>query len=1118
MKAKIISVALVFAIITVSLFAVAFSSSTSADIEYGSTESSVLGNPNVVIRGTSDSDEAAVADLLDTLSFSDNVSYWYVVYPDSSSAAADGVVAGDVVSVVYDGQTYPNVVVFIGNQLDGTNGLNKNDGLNSDNPNGIIGENTTIFFKPGDYKVSDGNGYYCRFYYENLSLIGLGDTEHPVTFDMGYFVESNGSKYDTRNLLKSNFYVSDITFDAGNHDLRYITKSSMGQHYFHMTGCSNVVFNDVIIENIGTGNNLSEISSRNVAVNVLNSYNVVFNNLTLQNCNSKPGYAPFQVNNSSYNVYFNDLNLDDVYNAQGFIKVEDGTTVTTGLENMSVFFTGTLNFENMTDIEKTIYIQDNVYDVVAFPSDIYRYVQVKDQNGSSSSSYITISSYMPSSVNQYAIFDLKDNTFIVKDGDTLTDQQQVQNIVDAIACIQKVKGTTSSEEYNIKYEVGDSIGSMSLPEIKVSTAFQSGSIDYTGYWESIQLNVIPVEDIGDDIRTKEMLLFDSSSGSSITLPAINDRYSIFNIDFDEVEGCTMQEVIEGIVPLTSISDPYEYLYGTSNGLTYSEYSSSKSALVLNATEDTFQSCLFTSLVNKIEIAGTSAWYVGDEGYLTAGFTDTNDNSFTYLGIVDEQINKDTADDGSPIVKWFSTDESIATVDMDTGKVTVVGVGTVTIVAKAADAYNDGEIEKPWVTYELVANPGVYAVTFDSNGGVTATPLTKQVTYDSEYGALATTSWNGYTFNGWYTSVNGGERIYETSIFTLTSDITLYAKWSADMQAITFNSNGGLGAMDDIFGKTGSHATLTANDFEKQGYSFSGWSKSSASSTVSYLDGDSIIMPAGGLDLYAVWEVIDYTITFDSTQVNVTINGVQAVDGDIVHAGDVVVVTAYPGYQYDVSNMTGSDGTYTVDGTGDVMVASYPIYYVLVDYDSDVISVSGVPTSGTIIAGDVLSVSISATMPLKGIYVTVTMGGETVDAFHYSSGSLTSGTVFIESVTGDVTITVDYETVPTDSPSSDNIFLGGIVLAIIVALLLIFLLFSRRKVLFDNEYVSVTTIEGDAIVTGSRVRKGETVVIKPLLEGYRYKVSNATGSDGNYTVDGRFGNVEITSRETEGTDR
>lgn len=1116
MKAKIVSIALVFAIITVSLFAVAFSSSTSADIEYGSTESEVLGNPNVVIRGTTDSDEAAVADLLDTLSFSDNVSYWYVVYPDSSTAAADGVVAGDVVSVVYDGDTYSNVVVFIGDQFDGSNGLNKKDSINSDNLNGIIGANTTIFFKPGNYNVSDGNGYYCRFYYENLSLIGLGDTTHPVTFNMGYFVESS-TKYDTRNLLMSNFYVSDITFDAGNHDLRYITKSSMGQNYFHMTGCSGIVFNDVIIKNIGTSNNGSEINAKNVAINVLNSNKVVFNNLTLQNCNCKTGYAPLQVNNSSFNVYFNNLDLDDVYDTQGFVKVEDGTTVTTGLMNTSVFFTGTLNFENMADSEKTIYVQSYVYNTVAFPSDMYRYVQVKNQNGSSYSPYITVSNYIPASISGYAIFDLKDNTFIVKDGDTLTGQQQVQNIVDVIACIQKVKGTSSSEEYNIKYEVGDSIGSMNLPEIKVSTAFQSGSYDYTGYWENIQLNVIPVKDIGDDIRTKETLVFDSSSGSSITLPSSNDRYSLFNIDFDKVEGCTLQEVIAGIVPLASVSDPYEYLYGTSNGLTYSEYSSSKPALVPNATEDTFQSCVFTSLVNKIEIAGTSTWYVGDEGYLTAGFTDTNDNSFTYLSIVNDAINKDTANDGSPIVKWFSTDESIATVDMDTGKVTVVGVGTVTIVAKAADSYNEGEIEKPWATYQLVANPGVYTVTFDSNGGVAAIPLTKQVTYGSEYGTLATTTRNGYTFNGWYTSVDGGDRIYATSIFTSTSDITLYASWSADTQAIEFNANGGQGTMEDVFGKTGSHVTLTTNGFEKQGYSFIGWSTSSTSSTVSYHDGASIIMPAGGLDLYAVWEVIDYTITFNSTQVHVMINGMEAVDGETVHAGDIVVVTAYPGYQYVVSNMTGSDGTYTVDGTGDVMVESYPVYDVLVDYDSDIISISGVPTSGTVIGGDSLSVSIWATIPVKEIYVTVTMGGETIDAFQYSSWSLISGTVIIENVTGDVTITVDYDTVPIDSPSSDTMFLEGIAVVIILASFLILLLFIRRKIIFDNEYVGVTTVDGDAIAAGSRIRKGETIIIKPSI-GYRYEVSNATGSDGRYTVDGHFGNVRITSVEIEGRDK
>ncbi|UAL08181.1 MAG: InlB B-repeat-containing protein [Candidatus Methanogranum gryphiswaldense] len=945
MKTRIISGTFVFVIITFSLFAAVVSSPVSAEVDYGSTDSKVLENPNVVIRGTSDSDETTVATLLNTLTFSDNVSHWYIVYPDLASATTDGVAAGQVISVTYEGNMYSSVTVFVGNQFDGTGGIST-----------IIADNTTIFFKPGDYSVSAGCASTGYFSFNNLSLIGLGATSDLVEFDMGYY-SYGGTDYNLRNILWSNFYASNITFNAQDRSMFY---KSTGQHYFHMTGQSNNVFNNVVITNLNLVSSSAE-NNRNVAINVLNSDYIIFNNVTLEDWTSISGCGPIQVNNSSSNVYFNNLTLNNVHDTQGFIKVEDGTSGNP-LTVTSIFITGTLSFVGMTEIEKTIFVESYYYDTVAFPSSLYRYAQVNNQNGSFNPSipYILLSTTLPDSIEGYAIFDLKDNTFIVKDGDTLiTQEQQIQNIVDAVAFIQMIKGMTVATSYNVKYCVGESLGTITLPEVATSIS------NYDGYWENMGLNIIPVSAIDNVITTKEVVVF--NSGSSISLPASNNRYTLFNIDFNEVEGCTLQEVIEGVTPLSSALDPYEYLYGTSNGLTYTEYSSSKSPLVPNATDETFQSCVFTSLVNNIEISSASlTWYVGDEKYLTATLTDTNDNSFTYGSITQEDLNKDTANDEVPIIKWFSTDTSVATVDMDTGKVTAVGIGTVTIVAKAADEYNDGEIEKPWAAYTLVSNPGTYTVTFDSNGGIAADPTTIQVTYGSQYGTLATTSREGYTFDGWYTTVSGGTKIEASSIVNITYPTTLFA----------------------------------------------------------------------------VWTLNDYTVTLI--------------------------------------------------------------------YDSEFISVDGVPSGGIVSAGDGISVSVTGSILVEEVYVTVTMGGNTVDVFQYSSGSLTAGTVSIDHVTGDVTITVDYKEVQIVSPSSEKSFSWWILIAIVLILLLVFFLFyRRRKVVFENDSVTVT-IDGNPIDSGSKIRKGDILTIQIKANGYRYTVSNATGSDGTYTVDGRRGNVVITS--------
>ena len=74
----------------------------------------------------------------------------------------------------------------------------------------------------------------------------------------------------------------------------------------------------------------------------------------------------------------------------------------------------------------------------------------------------------------------------------------------------------------------------------------------------------------------------------------------------------------------------------------------------------------------------------------------------------------------------------------------------------------------------------YTVTFNAQGGTTASPASKSVTYASTYGTLATTARTGYTFSGWYTGVGGtGTNITSSSTVAITTDQTLYAFWTAN---------------------------------------------------------------------------------------------------------------------------------------------------------------------------------------------------------------------------------------------------------------------------------------------------------------------------------------------------
>ena len=82
------------------------------------------------------------------------------------------------------------------------------------------------------------------------------------------------------------------------------------------------------------------------------------------------------------------------------------------------------------------------------------------------------------------------------------------------------------------------------------------------------------------------------------------------------------------------------------------------------------------------------------------------------------------------------------------------------------------------------------ITFDSNGGTSPNPTSKQVTYDEPYGTLAATTRSGYVFSGWYTARTNGTLITGTTLVSNPNNHILYAHWSSNSYTVYFDSNGG----------------------------------------------------------------------------------------------------------------------------------------------------------------------------------------------------------------------------------------------------------------------------------------------------------------------------------------
>jgi uncharacterized protein (TIGR02145 family)/uncharacterized repeat protein (TIGR02543 family) len=152
---------------------------------------------------------------------------------------------------------------------------------------------------------------------------------------------------------------------------------------------------------------------------------------------------------------------------------------------------------------------------------------------------------------------------------------------------------------------------------------------------------------------------------------------------------------------------------------------------------------------------------------------------------------------------------------------------------------------------------VYAVTYNGNGNTAGIAPVDANTYLNgvtvtvldNTGSLIKT---GYTFSGWNTNAAGtGIDRLAGSTFTMGStNVTLYAKWTINQYAVTFNSNGGSAVTSQ---KVNYNATATAPNWPtKTSYIFAQWFTDQTFTTQF-----SFSTPiTGDITLYAKWEIRD----------------------------------------------------------------------------------------------------------------------------------------------------------------------------------------------------------------------------------------------------------------------
>ncbi len=130
----------------------------------------------------------------------------------------------------------------------------------------------------------------------------------------------------------------------------------------------------------------------------------------------------------------------------------------------------------------------------------------------------------------------------------------------------------------------------------------------------------------------------------------------------------------------------------------------------------------------------------------------------------------------------------------------------------------------WASNLKTTDGHKYVVSFNANGG-TSDYRSKLLEHNETFSALPNATKEGYTFDGWYTE--DGTHVTTTTIYAYTTNLTLYARYTAKTYTITFvNYNGKV--LKTVSAETGAMPEAPTTNPTKPStveydYTFGGWS-------------------------------------------------------------------------------------------------------------------------------------------------------------------------------------------------------------------------------------------------------------------------------------------------------
>ena len=222
--------------------------------------------------------------------------------------------------------------------------------------------------------------------------------------------------------------------------------------------------------------------------------------------------------------------------------------------------------------------------------------------------------------------------------------------------------------------------------------------------------------------------------------------------------------------------------------------------------------------------------------------------------------------GYTFEKWY-TDEALTT------EVTLT-TGSKYVVTKDTTLYAGYTTNKHTITTSAIDSEenniaGINASYVKADGSLTSISTTK-VDYNTEIVLTSDVNEKGYTFNVWYTLVDGEYvAIDENTIVVPDEDMTVYAKFTENTYNIYFSTEGVMANPAGLENKLYT-STIVLPNLERTGYTFAGWATTKGASTPNATTNvkeivDTLNPTTDTIVLYAVWTNNSYKLTFDANE-------------------------------------------------------------------------------------------------------------------------------------------------------------------------------------------------------------------------------------------------------------